>query len=412
MINKTMKLLTRKNTQKTNKTQSKYFKFTLSFAFITSIPLLTVGLFNVIIDPYNAYDSPILLGINQEKPKKENNDRLFKALDIIRKKPEIIILGSSRTKQGINPENPVFNNSKSVYNLAINGPNTYEVRRYLEHAIYNNKDLKLVILGIDFFMFNKTLANQPSFSENRLNKSHIDITDLLNTTVSLDTLDSSIKTITASKEAKITNINQVKNHGKNGFLPNRNINDGKTKARFDGSIKLYFELHSDYQFSEAYFQDFEKIVNLCKENNIELKVFISPAHSTDNEAIRVTQQWQVLEDWKRKMVQLTPVWDFSGYNSITTEKIADKMTNYADNSHFTPRVGDLILDRIFNQKTDSIPDDFGILITPENIESHLAKIRKDREIWAENNPDEIQLVKKIYPQVLEQKKLTKSKINE
>ncbi len=407
-----MKLLNIKNTQKTSKTQSKYFNFTLSFALITSIPLLTVGLFNVIIDPYHAYDSPILLGINQEKPKKEHNDRLFKALDIIRKKPEIIILGSSRTKQGINPENPVFNNDKSVYNLAINGPNTYEVRRYLEHAIYNNKDLKLVVLGIDFFMFNKTLANQPSFSESRLNKSHIDITDLLNTTVSLDTLDSSIKTIKASKATELTDINQVKNYGKNGFFPNRNIYDGKTKAKFDGSIKLYFELHSDYQFSEAYFQEFEKIVNLCKENNLELKVFISPSHSTDNEAISVTQQGKVLEDWKRKMVQFTPVWDFSGYNSITTEKIADKMHNYSDNSHYTPSIGDLILNRIFNQKTDSIPDDFGVLITPENIESHLAKIRKNREVWAKNNPDQIELVNKIYSQVLEQKMSESKKIKE
>ncbi len=71
------------------------------------------------------------------------------------------------------------------------------------------------------------------------------------------------------------------------------------------------------------------------------------------------------------------------------------MENYADNSHYTPKVGNLILNKLLSYKEEEVPEDFGILISQENIESHLAKIRQDREIWANNNPDEVNLVKEI-----------------
>ncbi|MDY7016590.1 MAG: hypothetical protein SVX43_23945, partial [Cyanobacteriota bacterium] len=138
------------------------------------------------------------------------------------------------------------------------------------------------------------------------------------------------------------------------------------------------------------------IVELCREQGIELNVFIPPAHATDNDAIRVTGQWEVFEEWKRKMVELVPVWDFSGYNSVVTEPIQDRMENYTDNSHFTTRVGNLILDRIFSKNAEAVPADFGVLLTPENVDSHLAQIERDREVWAARNPEEVELVREIY----------------
>ncbi|NET72339.1 MAG: hypothetical protein F6K62_15805, partial [Sphaerospermopsis sp. SIO1G2] len=109
------------------------------------------------------------------------------------------------------------------------------------------------------------------------------------------------------------------------------------------------------------------------------------------------------ENWKKKLVELTPVWDFSGYNSITTEKLQDVMENYADSSHYTKPVGDLVLNRILGYQADQVPTDFGVLLTPENIESHLAKIRADREKWVKNNQDELQLVQKLEHEFVENK---------
>lgn len=370
---------------------NQYQKFNLLFLGITIIPLVVVGAINYLIDPYDFFNTPNYLSINHSKPKKDFNDRLYKAADIIRIQPVTVILGSSRTKQALNPEHPAFKNSQPTYNLALNGPNLYEVRRYLEHTIANQNSLKEVILGVDFFMFNNNLENQPSFLETRLEKKSFVIPDLINSLLSIDTLFASQETFQASRKAKRRN----NTYGDNGFMPNRNINDGKTKWRFNYSINLFYNLHSDYEFSQSYFTEFRKIVELCRENKIKLIVFISPSHATDLEAIRAIGEWETLENWKRAMTQLTPVWDFSDYNSVTTEKIADRMENYADNSHFTTKVGDWILERIFATHLTKVPSDFGVLLTPTNIEEQIKKTRLEREIWLRQNPDDAHLAIQI-----------------
>ncbi len=267
----------------------------------------------------------------------------------------------------------------------------YEVKRYLEHAIANQENLQTVVLGVDFFMFNANLANQPGFSEARLGKRHLIVQDFINIVFSIDAFNASKETLLESRKEAYKNDN----YGENGFQPNRKADDGETKWRFEQSIKLYFELHSDYDFSSAYFASFQEAVKLCQENNIDLKVFISPAHATQWEAIRTTGHWQVFEEWKKKLVAVAPVWDFSGYNSITTEHIKAKMNNYSDNSHYNKAIGDLILNRILSYQETEVPEDFGVLLTSENIDSHLEKIRTDRENWVKNNPEEFKLVQRI-----------------
>ena len=106
-------------------------------------------------------------------------------------------------------------------------------------------------------------------------------------------------------------------------------------------------------------------------------------------------KWSNFEEWKRKIVEISDVFDFSGYNSITTEAIHNNMKNYTENSHYTPQIGNLILNRILSYKEEKVPEDFGILINQENIESNLEKIRQDREFWAKNNPDEVKFIKEI-----------------
>ncbi|HHP7232146.1 MAG TPA: hypothetical protein ACFCUY_14965 [Xenococcaceae cyanobacterium] len=387
----------KKNYQAKEKSQirqnGKFYFYNIFFLIVASLPIIITGFINWLIDPQDVFNTPNYLGINHSKPHKDDNDRLYKATDIIRTRPQIIIIGSSRTKQGINPDHSVFDQKNlEVYNLALNGPNFYEVRRYVEHAIHNQPNLKEIVLGIDFFMFNANLDNQPTFNEARLEKSQIILDDKIKVLFSFDSLTNSKDTILASKKVPTTE----NSYGENGFMPNRNADKAETVWRFNQSIELYFTLHSNYEFSQQYWSDLEKLIKLCQENNIKLKVFISPAHATQWESIYVTNRWQVFEDWKRNLVQLTPVWDFSGYNSVTTEKISNRMNNYVDNSHYTPAIGNLIVNRIFDYPTSEIPNDFGILLTKDNIESHLSKIRQERQQWLKNNLEEVDLVKKIF----------------
>ncbi|HAX78240.1 MAG TPA: hypothetical protein DCY88_21075 [Cyanobacteria bacterium UBA11372] len=276
--------------------------------------------------------------------------------------------------------------------MGLNGANPYEQLRYLEHAIANNKNLKTVIIGIDFFMFNANNTNQPGFTEERLEKQNISLQDTINVVFSIDALSSSLETLNSSRNTQNKEGDSLK-----GFMPYKNIDLGKkvTDWRFVNSYQVYFKNHAKYQLSEKYLADFKTFVETCKERGITLKVYISPGHATDNEAIRATGHWSTQEKWKREIVKIVPVWDFSGYNSITSEPIKAGMKNYADSSHYRENIGNLILNRVLNYQSNTVPKDFGVLITPENIESHLAKINANREVWAKNNHKEAKLVQDI-----------------
>ena len=368
----------------------KYKYFNLIYLSFILVSMLGVGLFNYIIDPYGIFNQFYLTKLNDIKPKKDDNDRLFKAVDIINLRPTTVIIGSSRTKQGIRTDHAAFSGQQNVYNLALNGANIYELKRYLEHAIYNQQNLKTVMLGLDFFMFNRWSENQPGFVEYRLEKKQIAYQDIINVLFSIDALQSSQQTISQSI---IENEEQSDNL--RGFQIRKDADNGQTKWRFESSIELSYEFYEKYDLSQQNLDYFREIVSLCQNNNIELLLFISPSHATQWESIAALGKWETFEQWKRELVKITSLWDFSDYNNITSEPIKDVMENYADSSHYRENVGNLILNRIYNQNIDQIPDNFGILITEDNIESHLANIRQRRQVWQQNNPEEAELVTNI-----------------
>ncbi len=385
--------LTAEKLEKNVGSKRKYRRYNWIFLLSVFLPVVTVGVFNIIVDPYDVFNTPNFLGINHSKPRKDNSDRLFKAIDIIRIKPISILIGSSRTKRALDPNHPALKNKQPTYNLALNSINYYELRRYVEDAVANQKKLNLVIVGLDFFMFRKSNENEVIFSEQRLEKRHISLKDLIDVIFSLDVLLASKETIIDSKK---TMPDMLRYGDQNGFMPKLNPDREAIQSRFEKYINVYHKSYTEqYQLSTQFLDELKKVVDLCQENQIKLVLFISPAHATQWEAIRSSGKWSIFEEWKRKIVKITPVFDFSGYNSITTETIHNQMENYTDNSYYTPKVGNLVLDRILSYKEKDVPRDFGILINPENLESHLVKIRQDREVWAKNNPDEVKLVEGI-----------------
>ena len=361
--------------EKILRNRKKYRRYNWIFLLSAFLPIVGVGVFNIIIDPYDVFNTPNFLGINHSKPRKDNSDRLFKATDVIRIKPVTVFMGSSRTKRAIDPNDPALKNNQPAYNLALTKGNFYELRRYLEHAIANQKELDLVVIGLDLFMFNSLMGTRQSFSEQRLEKKYLLLEDLINITFSLDALFASQETVIDSNKNLPNNIFD----GENGFIPYLNVDPKKTKSRFEKIMGNYYVgYHITYQLSTQLLDEFKKVVDLCQQNQIKLISYISPAHATQWEIIKSSGQWSTFEEWKPKVVEISDVFDFSGYNSITSEPIQNEMENYTENSHYTPKVGNLILNRLLSYQEEEVPEDFGILINSENIESHLAKIRQDR----------------------------------
>lgn len=60
------------------------------------------------------------------------------------------------------------------------------------------------------------------------------------------------------------------------------------------------------------------------------------------------------------------------------------MYNYLDPLHYTSDVGHLILSRVYHDGTAEPPADFGVLVTPANVDQHIASLDDARMRWRES----------------------------
>ena len=378
-----------------------YRRYIFSFLAVVFFLMGLVGAFNFLVDPYGVMGNLSIVGFNKVKSENHNHVRLFKALAITKLTPKSVFLGSSRAEVGLDPNHPALEDYQPVYNLGITGGNIYEAKRYLQHAIANQPDLKLVVLGLDFFMFNQFGKLTPSFRENRLEQTSITFQDAWEVLFSLDALISSKLTIIRNRNEP----NATGHFYQNGmrdtpYFIRETYHNQPQEIIFVEVLKAFRtrpEFYQKYQLSESNMNDLKSLINICRQRGIKLELFISPCHATEWEVIRDAGFWPVFEEWKRRIVAMSPVWDFSGYNSITIESISNNMKNYIESSHYRKEVGDVVINRIFQYREETQPRDFGVLLTPDNVEAQLAKIRSDRELWAKNNPDTVQLVKNLEP---------------
>lgn len=376
-----------------------YKFYNLLFAVIFVACLLSIALFNIIIDPLGLLGTPAMRGINLNKIALSSHERLHKAAELVRKKPENIFIGSSRTQVGLDPEHYLQITGKPAYNTAFVGANMYEIQRYFQHALHNQPNLKQVIVGIDFFSFNEFKKNTPDFDDSRLEKSSITLKDFIGTALTVDGIKLSVRTL----KSNFKDPNEQKEYEPNGMRWNGNQETlENAKDIFIGTVQDYLtsdELYRSYSLSVAQLDRLKKLKAVCDERNIKLIIFISPSHALQWESIYAAGLWPTFEQWKRDVCQIHPVWDFSGYNSITAETVADTMKLYWDPSHYRKEVGNLVLNRLLHYKEDQVPWDFGVLITPNTVESRLETIRQERYIWTLQNPDDRNLVQQVKDEI-------------
>ena len=97
----------------------------------------------------------------------------------------------------------------------------------------------------------------------------------------------------------------------------------------------------------------KEIKKITTENNIELIIFTSPV----NHHLMRRMSKDDIDNYLNEISKVTSFYNFSYLNSITLND-----ENYYDYLHYRKNVADLILAKIYSDKTVSIPGDFGIFI--------------------------------------------------
>ncbi|NER07658.1 MAG: hypothetical protein F6K17_36395, partial [Okeania sp. SIO3C4] len=103
-----------------------YSNFLKIFGAVVLSQLTVVFTINLLVDPYKIYRIINIEYFNQEKPLIEKQGmRKVKSLDIKQGNYEILLLGTSRVQNGLNPRSKVLG-SKKAYNAGLASAGIYE----------------------------------------------------------------------------------------------------------------------------------------------------------------------------------------------------------------------------------------------------------------------------------------------
>jgi hypothetical protein len=428
-------------------------RFLLAFAATVIGGFAAVVAVNAVVDPFWRFDLITIHGINGQRPVFSSYARLSKAGVVCRLRPRQIVFGTSRVEVGLDPKHPGWSEeSGPVYNMGLSGIGLKELLLNFRHAV-NTSPLSRAVIGLDFLMFN---ANREAtvFGTEVID---FDINQLV-----LDREDSCWRKLYYNAgrffgtQGLFYSYFTVK-----GQLTEADRTD-KSKANAWASLydrdgfRSYFHIGFDlllgangtrWAFSEGqehYYvikvwrpppgnrycfakpgqpstmDTFRELVRTARQSGVDVRFYLEPLHARMMLAIQDAGLWPQFEDWKRGIVDVLseeakasgkpqfPIWDFSGFNSVTDEHVPgpeDKTTRmrwFWEDSHYNKEAGDMILDRVLDYQAPgrTIPQDFGIRLRPENIEDWLVATRKAGRDYVGAEPGEARMVQETVASAL------------
>lgn len=392
-------------------TDAAYKKYIRHSAATAAFCIISVASINMLADPYNLFGTVKIERFNALKAVISSKQRVFETVQLLRKPYDVVILGTSRTDIGISPRHPAFPQGKT-FNAAMSGQQMSESREILEAMIARGHTPKTVVMGLDFMGFNALMPVPFDYSKD--NFSPWRSTELL---FSISGLLDSVRTVLKQdRYAIISRGGLLHDDGWRESIGNPAM---QARPRFNGSDDGY--LRFSYKPAPAcrwsttnahgvdMIRDYRRLLELAHTHTIDLKLFISPSHARQWETLAAAGLWEQFEDWKRQLVRinsemaqkyghaLLPLWDFSGYNSVTTVPIPDDVVDipyYWESSHYRVEVGDWVINRLFGIKS-GYPSDFGMILSEKNIGSWLKSTRQLRENYGKTHPRDVQEIDKL-----------------
>ncbi len=394
----------------------------LILVFAMGIAALVAG-FNMAVDPYLFFGMPRKPGFNQVKPAVDTHERLMKAYDAPRKLARTVILGSSRTDIGLAPQHAVWSSQyRPVYNLSLAGSGLRSGLLYLRHLVAARpvaEAPRTVVVGLDFEAFlykppapgvahpvavrgevEQRLLVQDDGSANP-ERAVRRLKDFGAAALSLDAIADSVATIAANRLAGGTDMAPDGHFSEAGF---------RDTTAADGVAALFAQKNAatTTQFSTPHqvlsdvaggpireLQTVRDLLAFAKQHHITVMLAIQPAHASRLNLLTQMGYWPDYERWKRDLTLLVDaersadtevtLWDFGGYEQYAREPIpadGDRKTRLAwfwDPVHYTSALGDLMTGRML--AAPGSPD-FGVVLTPANLEQRLLQVRENQKLAA------------------------------
>jgi len=328
---------------------------------LVAILLIAVVSLNIVIDPLWIHSHSHSLNNKQpvfNERQQKTNKLFFGGME----QYDALMLGSSR--------GAMFNQNDfkgmKLFNYSANNMAPWEYAGWLEVAKkIKGSDFKKVVIAIDFFGTQSHLDEQAKDPERQPQSYLTRAQDNLypyRSMVSLDTAKNAFKGL----------MKALRSPGVE-YYDRKNVKFAEkvSAEQRDEYIQWNIEDHQkDFGKSYKYKKDWIDLLQSLKANNpkTHFTIITTP----------VTQQWfdafvkpNHLDDYKRWLTETVRVFG-EVYHFMDMNSVTKNIDNFFDAHHVYQNITKMIANKA-SGATKNIPQDFGVLLTPNNIEKYLSK---------------------------------------
>lgn len=371
-----------------------HIRFVRRWLVAVSAALGLLALMNMLIDPAGAFPDLHLRSLEPFRPRADN--RLAKAELARRPGWDIVLLGSSRVLSGLPADHPMFRTNRTV-NLALPAAVLPELQAALRTVLENNgRPPHMVILGVDYHMLADGVDHLMEFTETRFNPDLEQLDYYAKRLIGLKTTEDSIEVLKNNFRHRA-----LVKQDQDGFMNHRVSDDFSHRQVFDLNMRAFAPgLRAMPGSSTNRLNVLREIVRDCRERNIEVKLILMPSHALEFELLQACGKGESFESFKRTLVKFladeglegkVPLLDATGYAGPLAEEIPPTETRgltmkyFVENSHATPALGELVLNKLVGAGGTN---QFGVFLTTTNLEAHLQQERADREAYLRAHPED------------------------
>ena len=383
--------------------QTQWRHYVMLFCGLSLLTAGVVATLNYQVDPYliHQWDSA---EVQRLLPGREKLSPWGKTYALARFQPQVLYAGNSRTELGLPVQTSWFG-GRRVFNAALSGASLADAAAMVRHAAAVSK-LDTVVWGIDAPSFSMEIGNTDFDRElvavdrfYLLRRSLINLKRALSVDMTLDSVRVLRGTFGSVCQSSLALLGQRDGH----CVRDRIYSLGGTSKTILPRVRDF--ARGGGPTAEAMQELAQTAEALCR-GGTRLRLYINPTHAMTIDALYWAGKWQALESWQAQLAELAQrqrqqgcdvrVFDFSGFNSVTTEAppqdsgTAD-MHNYWETSHYRENVGQMVLARMFGSGEAR----FGVELRPQSLIQHQAAQRMARDRYHQEHATETALVRSV-----------------
>jgi hypothetical protein len=358
--------------------------------------IVSLAAAHVLTALFCAWQNPF--DILPSKDAKLFQPRISKVHLASRIQPRTIIIGSSRPELGIPAEHKAWARPP-VLNMAFSGTSAAEMCAWFEHCCAVSP-VEQALIMLDYSSCDRQTKHQYTFDPGRLHTLEhgplwtSQIADLRMAFASWDGLSAAIECLRTPPENR-------------DFLPqggrNEKVHYGKILSK--GGLRRLFHL-TDTRFPlqktdlDKEWRPIRRMVSVAAAKKVRLTWIISPFHNHFWSLYIKRDGIDEVLGWRRALVHVIQeeadacglgrqtFWDFDdttptrmSVDDIISDASNGRLPIFYEYSHFSSRVGALMLERALQSTAEGSPA-FGVPVTSDNLEERLQVLRK---AWTPKN---------------------------